>query len=102
MDIKPTCCWNSLNVGSKGVLPVAILGTEDFDVSRVDPVSVQLELTDSNVTPLRWAMEDVATPFEPYTGKQNAFDCTTAEPDGYMDLTFKFDTQEVVAHLGDL
>jgi len=32
VDIKPTSCPNPLNVKSRGVLPVAILGTADFDV----------------------------------------------------------------------
>ena len=47
-------------------------------------------------------MEDVATPFEPYTGKEDAYDCTEDGPDGYTDLTIKFKTQEVVAALGEV
>ena len=96
VDIKPTSCRNPLNVKEKGVLPVAILGTEDFDVSQIDPASVTL----MDVAPLRWAMEDVATPYEPYLGKDGPFACTTEGPDGFMDLTFKFKTQEVIAALG--
>jgi len=42
LDIKPTSCPNPLNTKSNGVLPVAILGTEDFDVYDVDPVTVTL------------------------------------------------------------
>ena len=49
MDIKPTSCPNPLNKKDKGVLPVAILGTEDYDVTMVDPSSVQL----AGVVPLR-------------------------------------------------
>jgi hypothetical protein len=98
VDIKPTACPNPLNVRSKGVLPVAILGTEDFDVTEVDPSSVRLE----GVAPLRWALEDVATPFEPFTGKEDAYDCTEEGLDGYMDLTLKFDTQEIVEALGEV
>jgi len=98
VDIKPTSCRNPLNVKSKSVLPVAILGTEDIDVTQIDPATVLL----GNVSPLRWALEDVATPFEPYMGKTEAFNCTTAGPDGYMDLTLKFDRQAIVAELGDV
>jgi hypothetical protein len=98
VDIKPRSCRNPFNVRKKGVLPVAILGTEDFDVTQIDPASVEL----TGVAPLRWAFEDVATPYEPYVGKQDAFDCTTAGPDGFTDLTFKFNAQEVVAALGDV
>jgi hypothetical protein len=98
VDIKPTSCRNPLNVKSKGVLPVAILGSGDLDVEQIDPATILLE----GVSPLRWALEDVATPFEPYIGKQDAFDCTEDGPDGFQDLTFKFDEQEIVAALGEV
>lgn len=99
VDIKPTSCRNPLNVAEKGVLPVAILGFEDFDVTMIDPASVRLL---DEVAPLRWALEDVATPFEPFLDKVDAFDCTTEGPDGFMDLTFKFKSQEVIAALGEV
>jgi hypothetical protein len=98
VDIKPMSCPNPLNVGAKGVLPVAILGTADFDVTQVDVATVQLE----GVSPLRWDCEDVATPFEPFIGKEACDCCTEEGPDGYLDLTLKFDTQEIVAALGDV
>ncbi|MGD9047335.1 MAG: FG-GAP repeat protein [Anaerolineae bacterium] len=97
-DIKPGSCPNPLPLSAKGVLPVAILGFESFDTACIDPASVQLE----GVAPLRWATEDVATPFEPYTGKTGAYDCTEVGPDGYVDLTIKFKAQEVVAALGEV
>jgi hypothetical protein len=93
VDIKPGACPNPFNVKSKGVLPLAVLGTEEFDVNRIDPASLRLE----KVAPKRWAFEDVATPFSPFTGKQYANDCTTVGPDGQIDLTVQFDTQELVA-----
>ena len=99
VDIKPQSCPNPLNTKSKGVLPVAVLGTASLDVGVVDPESLFLE----GVAPLRWAYEDVATPFEPFLGKEDCGeDCNTEGPDGYMDLTLKFDTQEVVEVLGDV
>ncbi len=102
IDIKPESCPNPLNVKKKGVLPVAILGTADFDVTEVDPDTVRLGLEgEEGVPPLRWALEDVATPDdEPFDYKENCMDCTTDGPDGYLDLTLKFDAQEVVAALG--
>jgi hypothetical protein len=96
VDIKPTSCRNPFDVKAKGVLPVAILGTADFDSTQVDPATVLL----AGVAPLRWSVEDVATPFVPYLGKNDAFDCTTLGPDGYADLTLKFDRQEVAAAIG--
>lgn len=98
VDIKPTSCRNPLNVKKKGVLSVAILGTDDFDVTQVDLSTVQL----AGVVPVRSSFEDVATPFEPYTGKIDAFDCTTDGPDGYLDLTLKFDARTIIEALGDV
>jgi len=92
-DIKPGSCPNPLNVNSQGVLPVAILGTEDFDVHSIDRASVRL----IGVAPIRSNFEDVAAP----VNAQNQCDCTTAGPDGFMDLTLKFDTQEIVNAIGD-
>ncbi len=102
VDIKPESCPNPLNVKDKGTLSVAIVGTEDFDVTQVDPASVTLE----GVSPLRWSVEDSAIPYEPYLGKQDAYDCLEYYPDehgafdGVPDLTLKFDAQEVVTALG--
>ena len=99
IDIKPGSCPNPLNLQSKGVLPVAVLGTEDFDVSTIDPATIRLALAvgegEPYVIPLRWAYEDVATPFE-----GELCDCHDLNGDGYLDLTLKFDTQDVVNILG--
>jgi hypothetical protein len=85
VDIHPMSWPNPLNVNKKGVLPVAILGTEDFDVTQIDPATILLE----GVAPLRWALEDVGTPGDPLAG-----------PDGILDLSLKFEAQEIVAALG--
>jgi len=37
IDIKPGNDTNSINLKSKAVLPVAVLTTDDFDVSDIDP-----------------------------------------------------------------
>lgn len=42
IDIKPGSDDNSINLGSNGKVPVAILGTADFDATTVDPYSVTL------------------------------------------------------------
>ena len=98
LDINPGSCPNPLNVKEMGVLPAAILGTEVFDVSQIDPDSVLLE----GVAPLRWSMKDVAKPYGPIIGKGDAFDCNEYGSDGNVDLSLKFNTQEVVAALGDV
>lgn len=42
VDIKPGSTDNSINLGSAGVVPVAILGSATFDVTQVDPSSISL------------------------------------------------------------
>jgi len=42
IDIKPGSYPNSINLGSNGVIPVAILSTADFDATQVDPGTVTL------------------------------------------------------------
>jgi len=42
IDIKPGSYPNSINLGSNGVVPVAILSTADFDATTVDPETVTL------------------------------------------------------------
>ena len=96
VDLKPQSCPNPLNVKRKGVLPVAILGTDDFEVTQVDPASVRLE----GVAPLRSNIEDVATPFDDSVPNEDCSDCTGQGPDGFEDLTLKFDAQQVIAAIG--
>lgn len=56
-DVRPASCPNPLNPKSRGVLPVAILGTAEFDVLDIDTSSILL----SGVSPLRSHISDVAT-----------------------------------------
>jgi len=72
IDIKPGDDPNPINLKSKGDVPVAVLTTEEFDSSTIDPVSVLF----AGATPLRWVMEDVGL-------------------DGDMDLLFFFKNQEL-------
>ncbi len=94
IDIKPSSCPNPLNVRSKGVLPVAVLGSEDLDVTTIDVASIRL----ADVAPIRSELEDVAAPVS--DGEE--CECTTEGPDGYLDLTLKFKTQDIVQALGEV
>ena len=42
IDIKPGSDPNSINLGAAGVIPVAILSSETFDATTVDPDTVSL------------------------------------------------------------
>ena len=108
IDIKPGSCPNAFNAKNKGVIPVAIVGTVDFDVTTVDPETVTL----ADVSPIDWSYDDTTEPVEnPYCE-----DCFDAEDpanfncdldgdtvddsycgDGYMDLILHFDAQALAA-----
>ena len=92
IDIKPNSCPNLLNIKSQGVIPVAILGSENFDVNEINPDSIQL----LEVTPIRYNIEDVSMPVD----REDDCDCTTEGTDGYEDMILKFKTQEIVEGLG--
>jgi len=96
-DIRPMSCPNPLNLMDKGLLPVALLGTPEFDVTTIDPATIQLE----GVAPIRWSVEDVTAP---YIGDADAdcMSCTINGEDGFADLTLKFAAPEVIAALGDV
>ena len=42
IDIKPGSFPNAINLGSHGLIPVAILSSEDFDATTVNPETVRL------------------------------------------------------------
>lgn len=88
LDIKPGSCTNPVNIRSNGVLPAAVLGSEDLDVTRIDPASIRL----AGVAPLRSSLKDVAGPDG----------CDDSGDDGHMDLTLKFAAQDIVKALGDI
>jgi hypothetical protein len=98
VEVKPGGCPSPLQVASRGLLPVAILGTPDRNVTAIDPATIRLE----GVAPVRFSLEDVATSLPPYRSRESC-DCDEAveAPDGWVDLTLKFRTQEIVAALGD-
>ena len=68
-------------------MPVAILGNEDLDVNRIDTASVRLV----GISPIRWSTKNVSSP-----------DVCDGSGDGITDLTFKFDTSEIVDAIGDV
>lgn len=89
IDFSPEECPNTLDLRSKGLAPLAILGAEDFDVTQIDPDSVHLE----GVYRKRYNYEDVTSPHECDCG----FDCES--PDGHIDMTLKFDQKQIITAL---
>jgi hypothetical protein len=72
IDIKPGSDQNNINLKSKGVVPVAILTTGDFDAAMVDPSTAEF----AGAKPERWSIEDV-------------------DGDGDDDIIFHFRTQDL-------
>ncbi|MHC4446558.1 MAG: vWA domain-containing protein [Planctomycetota bacterium] len=104
LDIKPGSCPNSYNRSSHGVLPVALIGTEGFDVTQVDLDTLLLVRKDGgggSVAPNFGppgpypSIEDVATPF----AGEDQCDCHEETGDGIDDLMMHFRTDDVVANL---
>ena len=91
VDIKPGGCPNPLNLNSRGVLPVAVLGSQDFDATTIDPGSIFLE----DVPTIRSSYEDVSAPLV----QGGECECTDAGPDGFIDLAVNFKTQAIVEEL---
>jgi hypothetical protein len=78
IDIKPGTYPNWINLESKGVVPVAVLSTAQYDATCVDPSTV----TFAGASPTHWSVVDVW----PYDGK--------------MDMVFQFKTQELILDEG--
>ncbi len=94
VDVKPGSSVNPLNLRSNGVLPVAILGTDEVDVADIDPASLLL----NGIPPLRWNYGDVSgLSVDPYPDMQSDGGETG---DGREDLTLKFNTQDIAGTLG--
>jgi hypothetical protein len=103
LDIKSGSCPNAYNREGRGVLPVAVVGTSDFDVLQIDPASVVISRADGmgdSVAPHEGppgphtVVADVATPFA-----GESCDCHALQGDGLPDLALKFKTIDLVAAL---
>ena len=85
IDIKPGSDPNSINLGSKGAIPVAILSSPDFDATTVDPSTVNL----ADATVKVKGKGTVMAAAEDVNG------------DGLMDLVVHVETEVLVLTEGD-
>jgi probable HAF family extracellular repeat protein len=72
IDIKPGSSINPINLGARGVIPVVVLTTPEFNATTIDPATVLF----AGAAPLRWVKQDV-------------------DYDGDMDLLFHFDGKKL-------
>ncbi len=77
IDVK-----SSINPASKGVTPVHILSSNEFDATAVDPTTVLFGPGGWEAEPVHYAHEDVNN-------------------DGLLDMVLQFDTQETGIQAGD-
>ncbi|MCH7548685.1 MAG: T9SS type A sorting domain-containing protein [Candidatus Krumholzibacteriota bacterium] len=102
LDIKPGSCPNPFNRAlantepgadliKQGVLPVAVVGSESFDVRQIDRSSIRLE----GVAPLPidGGISDVAK----LVDDNSDCACTRKKRDGFDDLTAKFSAVDIAA-----
>jgi hypothetical protein len=85
-DIKPRGCKNRIRYRSRGKVKIAILGSDDFDVSTIDIDSVRI----ANREGFKFKIKDVANPIE-CKGK-----------DGFPDLVFKIQKQTLLDGIEEL
>lgn len=105
LDIKPGSCPNPVNPKARGKVPVAIVGSDAFDVNDVDVHSILLARADGigvDITPatkknrgLHVSIEDVATSFDAI-----GCDCHDLSGDGIDDLSLKFLASEMTRAFG--
>jgi len=79
IDIKPDGVPNSINLKSKGKVPVAVLSTETFDATTMDVGSIRFAGASVNVKP----NGEFQASFEDVNG------------DGLLDLMLHFNTQDL-------
>ncbi|MCP4613108.1 MAG: hypothetical protein GY845_30815 [Planctomycetes bacterium] len=72
IDIKPGSDTNCINLKSRGVVPVAVMTTDNFQAGNINPDSVEF----AGASPLRSSLCDV-------------------DKDGDMDMLFHFRTQKL-------
>jgi hypothetical protein len=82
IDIKPGDSTNSVNLYSRGVIPVAIIGNETFDVTDVEVASLAFGPSGAPIAHASGHLQDV-------------------NYDGFMDLVVHFRTQDTGIGCGD-
>lgn len=82
IDIHPGSFPNTINPGSRGRIPVAILTTDTFEATTVDPTTVRFGGNGTEAAPVQSALEDV-------------------DGDGDIDRIFHFETQDTGIQCAD-
>jgi hypothetical protein len=84
IDVKPGSYPNAFNINGSGVVPVAILGSAELDVTCIDPASLSfggLTVRTKKNGSIQYSIEDV-------NGDYSL--SPEGQPDGYLDLVVQF------------
>jgi hypothetical protein len=85
IDVKPGSYPNCFNLNGKGVIPVAILGSADFDVENIDTETLRFNGLEVQV---RGKKEKTLCHLEDVSGD---FSNIEGAPDGNLDLVCQFE-----------
>lgn len=76
------------------MVPVAILGSKEYDVNRIDPSTILIK----GLSPKSHRLMDMSRPVEP----ESECECTSAGADGFVDLVLYFDREQFIAALAPI
>ncbi len=82
LEVKPGSNPTIINLRSKGVIPVAILSTSNFDATTVNTLTVKFGRTGTEASPVHWSFADV-------------------NGDGRLDILLQFKVQSTGIQPGD-
>ncbi len=103
VDIRPGSCPNPFSARSRGVVPIAIVGSGAFDVKQIQTGALRLSRADGaggSIKPvtgprrIRASIEDVVAPFD-----AGPCGCRELPADGIDDLVVKFRASELAGLL---
>ena len=96
LDIRPGQCPNDFICSEKGLVTVAIAGTNKLNVSQIDRSSLRI----NGIAPKETSIQDITSPFSRVPS--NCSNCVIGGADGKKDLVLKFDIQQVGKTLGNV
>jgi len=96
IDVKPGSFPSSVNLKSKGLTPIAIHTTDDFDAIDVVPMSVRLGDCDPTLEPVKYELYDCDEFPNPDYGDPEFPNAPEMIGDSDLDWIFYFETKALI------